>query len=190
MFNRSEFPYLVIILTLVLLFAFRRHPGCDCENGWIGPHCELRVGEDVPLPRSGSKTPSENSDSSSRGNGAVAVVLVVSIVAMATVAVFSVSLYRRRRSKERDESLTRMLFWSSNYRDRPEEEINIAPRRSSTYDDVYMASIAPSSTDPMATALAPNKPEILEEEEDDQPQVYIGPPRDEDGHELHQVDLV
>jgi len=145
----------------------------------------------MPLPRSGSEeTPSTGSDSSGGSNGAMAAVLVIALLAMAIVAVFSVNLYRRRRNKERDESMTSMLFWSSSYRDRPEDAINIAPRRSSNYDDVYLASLALSSTDPMATVLAPSKPEVLDEEEDDQPQVYIGPPRDEDGHELHQVDLV
>ena len=50
-----------------------------------------------------------------------------------------------------------------------------------------------SSTDPFATNLAPiqhvddNDEEV---EEEDKPQVYIGPPRDEDGHELHNVEIL
>jgi len=126
------------------------------------------------------------------------------------------------------------LRWSTkNYRDDPDDGPNLAPRRSSMYDDAYpspLASGQKSSSDPMAThmgaaaaaaaaiaateaAPAPSSSSSSSTEyenairdakpssEDDgnaaseygeskPPTVYIGPPRDEDGHELHSVEII
>jgi len=62
-------------------------------------------------------------------------------------------------------------------------ELNLAPRqRVYGYDPVVPPS---SSTDPFVTHLAPRQ--IERDDDEPAPQVYIGPPRDEDGHELHNV---
>jgi hypothetical protein len=61
-------------------------------------------------------------------------------------------------------------------RRRLKDEMNIAPHRESFTD--YRVK---SSSDPIASAIAllPGAPEV-----------YIGPPRDEDGHELHNVEII
>jgi hypothetical protein len=86
--------------------------------------------------------------------------------------------------------------------------------------DVYFASIASPNRDPMATHLAPHHRtrQALDTPhtggivsrtrassgssedgspsddayfvEDEEPKIFIGPPRDEDGHELHNVEIV
>jgi hypothetical protein len=63
-------------------------------------------------------------------------------------------------------------------RRRLKDEVNIAPHRESFTD---FSSKAKSSSDPIASAVAslPGAPEV-----------YIGPPRDEDGHELHNVEII
>jgi hypothetical protein len=90
-------------------------------------------------------------------------------------------------------------LYRDGYRDEPGSGINIAPRRSSSvYDETsihdYSVSMHSSSTDPMATILAPKTPVAPAEADDDEdpeprPTVYIGPPRDEDGHVLHNVEI-
>lgn len=179
----------------VSLFPFRRHPGCNCADGFEGPHCELRS----------NYLGSSNSSSSHSGGmlGFEVVVLVVSLVAIALVASFSVLACVRRRRNRKDDELTKSLKWAaSGYRDDPSNDgPNIAPRRSSYIDDAYPVKAHSSSTDPFTTHLAPKSRLPVDEEVitgspdvmDDpvpQPQVYIGPPRDEDGHELHNVEII
>jgi hypothetical protein len=142
----------------------------------------------------------------STGTGSsVSIGQIFAIVCVLLVVFFGVyfvgSLVRRRR-KRKDSS--KFFGWGDSlyrdgYRDEPGSGINIAPRRSSSVYDggtVHGNSVSmhSSSTDPMATALAP-KPLAVPAEADDgkepepQPTVYIGPPRDEDGHVLHNVDI-
>jgi hypothetical protein len=128
----------------------------------------------------------------------VGVLLVVTLV-----AAFVGSALRRKHRKRK--GLASSMLWGDSlyrdgYRDEPGSGINIAPRRSSSvYEDAisnqeYPVSMHSSSTDPMATVLAPKAPVAPldvddDEEPEPQPTVYIGPPRDEDGHVLHNVEI-
>jgi len=114
---------------------------------------------------------------------------------------FAGSIVVRRRRKRKD--FANSLRWADGlYRDEPGSgglnQVNIAPRRGSYVDEPYSASEHSSATDPMATHLAPKtttsaavvvSDEDEEDEPEPQPTVYIGPPRDEDGHELHNVEI-
>lgn len=168
-----------------VLCIFRRHPGCTCRGDWVGPHCELH------------KSALENEESFGSGGGTgprafEIIVLLISMIAIAVVAVFATTSYLRRRKRRRH--ISDRLRWNSRYRDEPDrDQVNIAPRRSSYIDEPYPANAHSSSTDPMATHLAIKKADAAVESPDEaepQPQVYIGPPRDEDGHELHNVEII
>jgi len=136
----------------------------------------------------------------SEGSAFQIIVLVISLIAITVVAVASTSAYVRRR-RAKSNNITDALRWSSNYRDDPNSGPNLAPRRSSIYDEDYPANAHSSSTDPMVTHLAPKttasmtgtRPDVASPSADgasSSPQVYIGPPRDEDGHELHNVQII
>ena len=171
---------MILDLTFII-----RHPGCFCEDGWDGPHCEIY--EATQLAPQSVSTQAKASPSSDGGsnNTAGTVILVLTLFGIVAVLAFLVRKYRNRRTFRKSiETNTQM--WKGRYQDRP-PEVNIAPRRQSDLtDSVYLASIA-SSSDPIAAHMAPSQPEDLE---DDQPQIYLGPPRDEDGHELYSVDIL
>jgi hypothetical protein len=153
-----------------------------CKDGWEGPHCEIKISTDAV---SSTKTSSSNDDDGSlEGTG----VFFVTVLALAVVVLSLVlaTVLIRNRSKRRSET-TNGLFRQSGYRDSP--DINLSPHRMSVVSkkampETYSASSHSSSRDPMATHLAPRQPP------QSQPEIYIGPPRDEDGHELHSVDIV
>lgn len=132
-------------------------------------------------------------------------VLSISIIAVFVVAAFSVKMYIHRKRK-RSNAVTSSINWQPNYRDRPSEEVNIAPKRGSVHTDVYEQAVqgagTPSSRrDPMAAHLAaaaaarseaPESDDELDDAavSDHEPQVDMGPPLDDDGHELHNVSIV
>lgn len=203
-------------LTLTFLL-FRSHAGCFCDDGFLGPHCELR--ESTKVEGSSSNDPYAEMRSSRGADEGISVVgtifLVIGIFALVALFASGVRYYRRRR-KQRNAVVTSSLNWSSNYRDRPQEDINIAPKRASLHVDVYerateeayahrngsssrISSAAPSlshgstSISPSAVQLLKTEQHLSDDEQDDDfdaPEVDIGPPRDEDGHELHNVDIV
>lgn len=146
----------------------------------------------------------QNSGTSPGGKGIQVFAIVISIIAIMAVAVFSAAMYVRNR-RRKQKAVNNALRWGSSYRDEPDDSVNLAPRRQSSYLDPYPVNNHSSSTDPMASHLAPKSPAASNEmdsiiraaiEEDDSedfedaPQVYIGPPRDEDGHELHNVEII
>lgn len=242
------FAIVAILVTLIstvvslssLFFNFLSHPGCNCPQGFSGPHCEIRQGSQqqqtlgttapkqsvqieagsASAPAASATTTSSASRPSSTRTGFEIFVLVISLIAIALVTIFSVSMYVRNR-KRKEKRLTNMLRWSSGYRDQPDDadrdRINLAPRRQSSMEHDFVTAMTPSflgaesSSDdhlaPYRTAVAhahhgnsvpatsdgikdssssdhdPDEPETA-------PQVYIGPPRDEDGHELHNVEIL
>lgn len=185
------------------LWFFLSHAGCICKEGWTGRHCELREGFDYDDDDDDTQSflaPGKNQDKDGRDPLLVAV-LVLSVTAILAVAAFALNQRRRRKQRE-DKALSSSMRWNSDYSDKPEQQVNIAPRRRSTLteecadaEDVYMASVASPNRDPMATHLAPTievpeaKPEA-QFEDGDTPKIYIGPPRDEDGHELHSINII
>jgi hypothetical protein len=134
--------------------------------------------------------------------------LIVGVTLAFVISITALIFYRARttRRKFRNDDTGRAVEWSDNrYRDNPPEQLNLAPRRrgsvciekddellpnnNTDQEDVYMASIVSPSRDPMATLLAP-PPYAPDKDESQGPQVYIGPPRDEDGHVLHSVEII
>ena len=178
--------------------SYHSHPGCKCTDGFTGPHCELSSEAPEELPAVQASTSSAESSSGS-SNGARVAAITISLLATVAAAAFFGTKYSKERNSSR--TMNDNIRWASEYQDRPgEDEPNLAPRRrrdSATprggYED-YPANAHSSSTDPFATHLAPKTavPSDQEDgdEEESQPQIYIGPPRDEDGHELHNVDII
>jgi len=129
-------------------------------------------------------------------------VLSIAIIAIFLVAFLLVRVYIRRKRK-RNNAITSSLNWQPAYKDRPAtEEVNIAPKRSSIHTDVYEDAMRSSTRDTMAAHLAAaaaarsaeaENDDTLEEDDgisDHEPQVDMGPPLDDDGHELHNVSIV
>jgi hypothetical protein len=139
--------------------------------------------------------------------------LVISVAAIAIIAACAASRYRRRRRKQRDNAIVTSLNWSTAYKDRS-DEINIAPRGESSsdvYEDAVSRDVFPwSSRDSSVTHLSSSDAtrtvadthlimteQSFDDEDDDfpddlrsAPKIDIGPPIDEDGHELHNVEIV
>lgn len=119
-------------------------------------------------------------------------------MAVIVVSAYAFTYYNRRRKRRNRRVNT--VSWAASYRDEPSNAVNLAPRRMSySVDDTYPVSEHSSSRDPFATHLPPNSSTISEVvgddqpdefEDDHQPEIYIGPPRDEDGHELHNVEII
>ena len=161
------------------------------------------------VPNRSGTTTAQSADVDSRGRVGLIVGISLSfVIFIATLIGFRA---RTTRRKFKNDEVGRAVEWSDNrYRDNPPEQVNLAPRRASVciendaqlpqqhhhsntgQDDVYMASIASPSRDPLATLLAPSNPasEPNKQNESQGPQVYIGPPRDEDGHVLHSVEII
>lgn len=113
----------------------------------------------------------------------IIILVLGAIAAIPLILIYVLPYVRRRR---RQSSVGNNIRWATKYQDDP-AEVNLAPRRSSSLIfDQYS-----SSTDPFVTHLS-SVSQVHEEEEDDEPepQIYIGPPRDEDGHVLHNVDII
>lgn len=113
----------------------------------------------------------------------IIILVLGAIAAIPLILIYVLPYVRRRR---RQSSVGNNIRWATKYQDEP-AEVNLAPRRSSSLIfDQYS-----SSTDPFVTHLS-SVSQAHEEEEDDEPepQIYIGPPRDEDGHVLHNVDII
>jgi len=180
--QRVAFSYTDFVTAVV-----NRHPGCECQDGWTGPHCEIR-GENAAKPLIPEKSEIQpQKPSSSKGNnqsddgnmhGFLMFMAVLGFLAIPSAAAAYYFYLRQRRRQQREQLHNSELSWASKYRDE-DQEVNIAPRRSSVYDDVYMDSIRK------------NEPgDFLDDGDVPPPQVYLGPPRDEDGHELHSVEII
>lgn len=130
-------------------------------------------------------------------------------------ALFAVR-HRSARRRRHQDHVNQSLFWAGGYRDNTEDQdaVNIAPKRSSVFgtDTVYDSAIRSSSsgqavlqrrqqkTGSSSQSNATEEQQGVEltdtstEEEEDavppEPKIYLGPPRDEDGHELHNVEIV
>lgn len=72
--------------------AFNRHPGCDCENGYEGDHCEFREGENSPRVQ-----PSK----SSWGHKVFAAFLIIVYVCSLVMLILMVRRWRVRTLAER-----------------------------------------------------------------------------------------
>lgn len=178
----------------------------------MGPHCELH--EAASLPNIPQTNPYEVYDSDSGKSGFEKAVLTLSILAILLCAAAAAYNYVRRKRK-RNNAITRSLNWTRpQFKDRPggDAEINIAPKRASVYaEDVVDDDALRSNTgDPMAAHLAaakaaqeqyrqdPNMSYTNDSDDelddndvsDHEPHVDMGPPLDDDGHELHNVSIV
>lgn len=200
------------------LFITNRHPGCICNEGFLGPHCELR--ESAELPKNPyANSLNEDDRSATESHRFYAVAFWVLLIASAMVVMFVVArAFWRRRLIERHAAVTSSIQWSPAFKDRgtKNNEINIAP--GSTYSDLYeeafsrstVASTGRSSLRNIHTH-EPFSDHDCKQEDDDinesdeeceeeqtafsdqmhmEPRIDLGPPIDEDGHELHNVEIV
>eukprot|EP00522_Entomoneis_paludosa_P009396 CAMPEP_0172440214 /NCGR_PEP_ID=MMETSP1065-20121228/922_1 /TAXON_ID=265537 /ORGANISM="Amphiprora paludosa, Strain CCMP125" /LENGTH=675 /DNA_ID=CAMNT_0013188999 /DNA_START=26 /DNA_END=2053 /DNA_ORIENTATION=- len=175
------------------------HPGCDCEEGkWTGPHCEIKIAQQ---PVSGP-TAIKNESDDDGGKGFRVISAIVAVIAVVGIVGFVAKQFldsHRTRKRHLDKNA---LHWESSrslggYRDEPINEVNLSPRRESTTgpkESGIKRTPAPSSRDPFASHLVvpPSPVSTLNAAvaDDSGPQVYLGPPQDEDGHVLHSVDII
>ena len=113
--------------------------------------------------------------------------MVLSVIAVTLFIGFLLvtCLQKPRRMLKHHEMVDDNIRWASEYKDSPPEVNLMARRESDRYEDFPASGVA-SSTDPFSTHLA-----VKTKQSDSlDPQIYIGPPRDEDGHELHNVDII
>jgi hypothetical protein len=164
------------------------HAGCFCEDGWDGPHCEIKFSRDTVASNGTPSSSSNSNDSNDDSKSAARVFFTTALVLAVAVLSLVLATVLTRNRKRRNDVSSNGMHWGSSYRDSPER--NISPRRESHYkndgsESVYPPSSHSSSRDPMATHLAP-----ASQPRQKDPEIYIGPPRDEDGHELHSVEIV
>jgi hypothetical protein len=166
-----------------------RHPGCICMVGWEGPHCEYHTSEGY------HSSTIVHGQSFHTGNSARHVFLqiayVVIVIGLCTLTFFICRRHYRNQIT-RNDIATDSALWGNSYRDRSDDTINIAPRRQSDFSEAEYRKTIRSSRDPMLARLSQRRIETLDEDDDeeDEPKIYIGPPRDEDGHELHNVEII
>lgn len=149
---------------------------CDCSTAssdlgesFTGEHCQnAQSSLSVPLsPSSEEETDGNNTDG--RRNAGRTVVLVLLLVSIGVVgAVAAIKRVNRRRYYK--EETTRV--------DPPDHSENLAP-----YSDRPYASS--SSRDPMAAMTKGSH-----DDEEQYTKLFTGPPRDDDGNELHSVNII
>lgn len=167
-------------------------PGCDCPAGWIGPHCEIRTRSDI-----------------SRTKQGVQIFLLVLILTLVTAALIASCKYFIRNQSSSHDSQDCMPFRRRRrvraLNSLDEQRSNLAPARTPS-DAAPRTPTFSSSSDPIAAGMElPPDDEPKDEPYDqyqyepeaepdlcrDEPVLFnIGPPRDEDGNQLHNVDFV
>jgi hypothetical protein len=200
------------LLVALFFFSTNRHPGCNCVDGFLGPHCELKESSPIPRVTYGADASDDGYGEKKNRNVFRVGITVVMFLVMTVFAVMLIHTARRRRKQRFNNETTTSMFWSSGYTDLPNENVNnIAPKRSSSIfmespRDVYTDAVQTSRRD-MAIEMSnrnrksstttsnlssdeDTKSNHGDDRPDDVPKLYIGPPRDEDGHELHNVEIV
>lgn len=129
------------------------HPGCICEQGFVGPHCELR---DSARNYASRTTDSEYVDSK---HSTILISIVVVGLIVGFTCLLGLFIYRHRRTKFYSSNIS-YINWAKKYQDRQEsiDETNIAPRRDSAFaveqgNRLIDANSFTSSRDPMITRL-------------------------------------
>ena len=178
--------------------AGEAHPGCDCdEEKWTGPHCEIKIAQPEAVPPTTSLTQDDDNDDRSAGEVFKSILAVVAVVLAVGIIIYTIMQCLKGKRARRQRSLKNGIQWDSSrglnggYKDEPAQpEVNLSPRRESRMSQ----DMTPlSSRDPFAAHLA--SPELaaslpLNDAGDSGPQVYLGPPQDEDGHVLHSVEIL
>jgi len=146
-------------------------PGCDCKGDWTGPHCELRIstaadmisGNHVPATIA-SISSSSSIDGGSIGQTSVLIVSIVAIIVSLSVVMAAITFHRRGCQKSFEPAVDDASITVS--------VVNRHPFRDPDEDamSINLASVYPPYRD--------------------EPEVNIGPPKDEDGHELHIVEII
>jgi len=176
------------------------HPGCDCLDGFTGERCEFTINKGPhKSTQEGTSTSRSRGGSGGSLGGLGITAIILSVCAVLAVLMFMInSCVRRKRFSRRRDGESSGIIWANKkgYKDTT-ETINFSPKAG--YRDDYMASFATPSRDPMATAFAPDMGDHVAPasdtsagppEDDDETQIFIGPPTDEDGHVLHNVDIL
>jgi len=170
------------------------HPGCTCtESKWTGPHCEIKIAqkeETVPAPVPAPAPLIKDDDDKSGSEVFSAILLSGAVLVVAAVILYALKTCCKSSTKQ--ERIMEKK-WGSNrnlggYRDEPINSVNLSPQRESDTIQFH----ASSSRDPFASHLAPLPllPLNAAMAQDNGPQVFLGPPQDEDGHVLHSVEII
>lgn len=190
--------------------ATENEPGCTCVNEWTGPHCELKASavagfKETPVnavtptatpapirapvappvteaspPVAALPVTTPLSSSANNGDGQVGfqvVVLIISLLAfVASVSVFAFVFSRQRQARHKEVEHA------------VENSTNSYPSFEEAYPSAGLSNRRPFR-DPDSDAMSVNLG-LDEGGYKDLPQVFIGPPIDEDGHELHNVEIL
>ena len=150
-----------------------KHVGCECEKEWTGNFCEESVHAFA------STTSSSQTDSPSRSEK-LAISMTMVLIAAVALLVF-VALRQRSNRRHFHKEPNKAMDWNiSQYEDEFRtvhgmgKEENLSPR-------ARHSSAGSSSRDPMVTFAVGSTTAGS---------VYLGPERDEDGHELSNVELL
>merc|ERR1712226_1342710 len=166
------------------------HAGCTCPEDWIGPHCELKKAPNNEILNENTlrKQPKQNSAAKSK-----VTILVTSIIAFISAAAITITLIAKKHHKNPEGNNSIQFgngfndIYRDSYRDEPFEHsaANLAPRQDSNVDP-FPKRFSSNETPIMnAMTMAPSD----STPEANQVQIQMGPPREENCHRLHQVDI-
>ena len=147
-----------------IVSATEPHPGCECPNdNWDGPHCELSRAylESEKEVATATSVSTEAQASSASGTNASNAILIIGILALVMSIVLSVYSHMRMKKERRLIDQERQLTAALTPHQGPDN-----------HDLQYFKE---NETQNLAAG---------------EPEVSLGPPRDEDGHELHQIELL
>lgn len=185
------------------------HPGCNCnETDWTGPHCEVKV-----IHQQASFFVGQSNSGWAAAAKFFTILFVIIILGIVFYAVSRYYKFRKPKGVERISS-SRPSFHlrkrsGGSYSDGL-VQTNLSPRRSMDSDHAVGTA---SSRDPFAahlmvplvlgrpavqsSKLSPNitKPLVPKSDQSslmdrEEGPIYLGPPKDEDGHVLHSVEII
>eukprot|EP00977_Amphora_coffeiformis_P007193 scaffold1564_cov174-Amphora_coffeaeformis.AAC.31 len=150
-----------------------RHPGCNCQDGWTGDHCEILI--------KATDMRHEN-DPDTRKELALIFPIVVILLSLAVILLVTIKLISSYRESEKE--APHQFLWVSGARPDvgDDQVINLAPRRDPSFDENEVVAVKMNpNRDPVAHFSA-NKGINL--------QMNFGPQLDDDGFQLHDVELL
>lgn len=132
------------------------HPGCDCSEEWMGPHCELRASSEPGPDQSASATNSYNigaNESQSSGrNGFLIVEIIFLVLCLVLFAALILSGFSRYVENKKRQAATAESVNFINDQEPYEDEPNISPHRDSVIDP-FPKRFHSSSSDPFVSLV-------------------------------------
>lgn len=145
-------------------------PGCSCGDQWTGPHCELKisaVANYISTPVN-PVTPRSHFEPVRRGGKGIVIFAIVISIFASIVSLILAKLVLSKNCNRNQLSVQDPV-------DHASPMVSLVNRQPFRDPDEDAMSISFARDAPMHR---------------NQPEVYMGPPIDEDGHELHNVEIL